>query len=242
MGDRPWKPSPFSCHGGAADAAERRHRHHHPHRSLRDVAAGRTRQLRLRAWRYLPDGSENPDFFLQPAALSRRADPRRRRLLRLRQLARGRGLGADGHGRALRHRALVRPDLLQQLLPERPAADPLPRADVLAIADELEAATRPGSDSEPRLGIDLQTARSPRRAGGKIEFQIDGIRRDALLKGLNEVALRSRARRDRRPSGQGARRDAVALSGGLTINTSCSSPRGGESPASPPPRGRGSAS
>ena len=36
-GDRPWKPSPCSMPGGAADAAERQHRHHHP-----DRAAGAT--------------------------------------------------------------------------------------------------------------------------------------------------------------------------------------------------------
>ncbi|MEA2801410.1 MAG: 3-isopropylmalate/(R)-2-methylmalate dehydratase small subunit, partial [Rhodospirillaceae bacterium] len=65
----------------------------------------------------------------------------------------------------------------------------LPRAEVLAIADELEAATRPGSNSEPRLSIDLQNRTVVTPSGRKIEFQVDGIRRDALLKGLNEVAL-----------------------------------------------------
>ena len=65
----------------------------------------------------------------------------------------------------------------------------LPRADVLAIADELEAATRPGSNSEPRLSIDLHNRTVVTPSGRKIEFQVDGIRRDALLKGLNEVAL-----------------------------------------------------
>ncbi len=65
----------------------------------------------------------------------------------------------------------------------------LPRAEVLAIAAELEAATRPGSNSEPRLSVDLHNRTVTTPSGRKIEFQVDGIRRDALLKGLNEVAL-----------------------------------------------------
>jgi 3-isopropylmalate/(R)-2-methylmalate dehydratase small subunit len=65
----------------------------------------------------------------------------------------------------------------------------LPRAEVLAIAAELEAATRPGSNSEPRLSVDLHNRTVVTPSGRRIEFKVDGIRRDALLKGLNEVAL-----------------------------------------------------
>ena len=65
----------------------------------------------------------------------------------------------------------------------------LDRADVLAIAGELEAAARPGSNSEPRLSIDLEKREVATPSGRRITFHVDGIRRDALLKGLNEVAL-----------------------------------------------------
>ena len=89
----------------------------------------------------------------------------------------------------------------------------LPRAEVLAIAEELEAATRPGSNSEPRLAVDLDERTVTTPSGRRITFEVDGIRRDALLKGLNEVALTlTRESRDRCPPGQGARQDAVAVS------------------------------
>ena len=65
----------------------------------------------------------------------------------------------------------------------------LPRHEVLAIAAELEAATRPGSNSEPRLTVDLGERTVSLPSGRKISFQVDGIRREALLKGLDEVAL-----------------------------------------------------
>jgi 3-isopropylmalate/(R)-2-methylmalate dehydratase small subunit len=65
----------------------------------------------------------------------------------------------------------------------------LPREEVLAIAAELEAATRPGSNSEPRLAVDLQERTVSLPSGRKISFQVDGIRRESLLKGLDEVAL-----------------------------------------------------
>ena len=65
----------------------------------------------------------------------------------------------------------------------------LDRADVLAIAGELEAATRPGSNSEPRLSIDLEKREVVTPSGRRIAFHVDGIRRKALLTGLNEVAL-----------------------------------------------------
>src|SRR5476649_2761882 len=65
----------------------------------------------------------------------------------------------------------------------------LDRADVLAIAGELDAATRPGSNSEPRLSIDLEKREVVTPSGRRITFHVDGIRREALLTGLNEVAL-----------------------------------------------------
>ena len=63
----------------------------------------------------------------------------------------------------------------------------LPREDVLAIAAELEGATRPGSNSEPRLTIDLEARTVTTPSGRKISFHVDRLRRDALLKGLDEV-------------------------------------------------------
>ena len=54
---------------------------------------------RFEALRYRQDGSENPDFVLNQRAVPRCADSARRRELRLRLVARGRGVGADGDGR-----------------------------------------------------------------------------------------------------------------------------------------------
>jgi 3-isopropylmalate/(R)-2-methylmalate dehydratase small subunit len=65
----------------------------------------------------------------------------------------------------------------------------LPRREVLAIAAELEAATRPGSNSEPRLAVDLEARTVTTPSGRQITFQVDGIRRHSLLEGLNEVEL-----------------------------------------------------
>ena len=74
----------------ADDAPEHRHRHHHPDpspaRRGRRPSSATTPSSRCAT---CPDGSENPDFVAQPASLSRRADPGRRRQLRLR-LARAR--------------------------------------------------------------------------------------------------------------------------------------------------------
>jgi hypothetical protein len=75
----------------------------------------------------------------------------------------------------------------------------LDRADVEAIAAELEAAARPGSNSQPRLSVDLQDRTVTTPSGRRIDFKVDGIRRDSLLKGLNEVALTLTRGRTRSP-------------------------------------------
>ena len=98
-------------------------------------------------------------------------------------------MGAHGLRHPLRDRAQLRPIFFNNCFQNGVLPIQLPRADVLAIADELEAATRPGSNSEPRLSIDLHNRTVVTPSGRKIEFHVDGIRRDALLKGLNEVAL-----------------------------------------------------
>ena len=96
-------------------------------------------------WRYDPDGGENPDFVLNQPRYRNSADPARRAEFRLRQLARGRGLGADALRHPLRDRAELRRDLLQQRLPERICLPvTLPRAETVhRLADAVTAAPEP---------------------------------------------------------------------------------------------------
>ena len=108
-----------------ADAPERRHRHHHPDPSPARRGAGRARALRLRA-AALPARRQRQSGVLRSTSPPTRAP---QIVVADNNFAcgsspRGRGVGADGHGHPRRHRAVVRADLLQQLLPERRAADP----------------------------------------------------------------------------------------------------------------------
>ncbi len=63
--------------------------------------------------RFRPDGSENPDFVLNQAALPQRQNPDRRRQFRLRVEPRARALGAARFRHPLRHRAKLCRHLLQ---------------------------------------------------------------------------------------------------------------------------------
>jgi 3-isopropylmalate/(R)-2-methylmalate dehydratase small subunit len=184
-----------------------------PIHRLRDVAQAELGPYAFEPLRYLPDGSDNPEFPLNKPAYKGAEILVADNNFACGSSREGRGVGADGHGHPRRHRPVLRADLPQQLLPERRAADPArPRATCWPsrASSRRDAA---GANSEPRLGIDLHNRTVTTPSGRRIEFQVDGIRRDALLKGLNEVALTFDARgRDRRPPGQGARQDAVALS------------------------------
>src|SRR5882762_9267763 len=160
-----------------------------PIHRLRDVAQAELGPYAFEPWRYLPDGSENPEFFMhQPAYRGAEI------VVADNNFACGSSReGAVWAMMGMGVRCVIAPSFgpifFNNCFQNGVLPIQLPRADVLAIADELEAATRPGSNSEPRLSIDLHNRTVVTPSGRKIEFHVDGIRRDALLKGLNEVAL-----------------------------------------------------
>ena len=160
-----------------------------PIHRLRDVAQAELGPYAFEPWRYLPDGSENPEFFMhQPAYRGAEI------VVADNNFACGSSReGAVWAMMGMGVRCVIAPSFgpifFNNCFQNGVLPIQLPRADVLAIADELEAATRPGSNSEPRLSIDLHNRTVVTPSGRRIEFHVDGIRRDALLKGLNEVAL-----------------------------------------------------
>src|SRR5512139_3481558 len=160
-----------------------------PIHRLRDVAQADLGPYAFEPWRYLPDGSENPDFFLhQPAYRGAEI------VVADNNFACGSSReGAVWAMMGMGVRCVIAPSFgpifFNNCFQNGVLPIELPRAEVLAIAAELEASTRPGSNSEPRLAIDLHERTVTTPSGRKISFHVDGIRRDALLKGLNEVAL-----------------------------------------------------
>jgi len=160
-----------------------------PIHRLRDVAQADLGPYAFEPWRYLPDGSENPDFFMhQPA-------------FRGAQIVVAGDNFACGSSRegavwammGMGVRCVIAPSFgpifFNNCFQNGVLPIQLDRADVEAIAGELEAAARPGSNSQPRLSVDLQNRTVTTPSGRRIDFKVDGIRRDSLLKGLNEVAL-----------------------------------------------------
>ena len=160
-----------------------------PIHRLRDVAQADLGPYAFEPWRYLPDGSENPDFFLhQPAYRGAEI------VVADNNFACGSSReGAVWAMVGMGVRSVIAPSFgpifFNNCFQNGVLPIQLPRAEVLAIAAELEAATRPGANSEPRLVVDLHERTVTTASGRKISFHVDGIRRDALLKGLNEVAL-----------------------------------------------------
>ncbi|MFI4999872.1 MAG: 3-isopropylmalate dehydratase small subunit [Reyranellales bacterium] len=160
-----------------------------PIHRLRDVAQAELGPYAFEPWRYLPDGSDDPEFFLNKPAY-RGAEI----VVADNNFACGSSReGAVWAMMGMGVRAVIAPSFgpifFNNCFQNGVLPIQLPRAEVLAIAEELEAATRPGSNSEPRLAIDLHERTVTTPSGRRIKFQVDGIRRDALLKGLNEVAL-----------------------------------------------------
>jgi 3-isopropylmalate/(R)-2-methylmalate dehydratase small subunit len=160
-----------------------------PIHRLRDVAQADLGPYAFEPWRYLPDGSENPDFFLhQPAYRGAEI------VVADNNFACGSSReGAVWAMVGMGVRSVIAPSFgpifFNNCFQNGVLPIQLPRTEVLTIAGELEAATRPGANSEPRLIIDLQERTVTTPSGRKISFHVDAIRRDALLKGLNEVAL-----------------------------------------------------
>jgi 3-isopropylmalate/(R)-2-methylmalate dehydratase small subunit len=160
-----------------------------PIHRLRDVAQADLGPYAFEPLRYLPDRSDNPEFPLNKPAYKGAEI-----IVADNNFACGSSReGAVWAIMGMGVRCVIAPSFgpiffnncfQNGMLPIQ-----LPREDVLAIAAELEAATRPGSNSEPRLAVDLEERTVSLPSGRKISFQVDGIRRESLLKGLDEVAL-----------------------------------------------------
>src|SRR5262249_34514527 len=156
---------------------------------LRDVAQAELGPYAFEPWRYLPDGSDNPDFFLNKPAYKGAEIVVADENFACGSSREGAGWAIQGMGVRAGVAPPLGPIFFNNCFQNGVLPIQLPRAEVLAIAAELEGATRPGSNSEPRLTIDLEKRTVTTPSGRTISFHVDGIRRDALLKGLNEVAL-----------------------------------------------------
>jgi 3-isopropylmalate/(R)-2-methylmalate dehydratase small subunit len=160
-----------------------------PIHRLRDVAQAELGAYAFEPLRYLPDGSDNPEFPLNKPAFKGAQI-----LVADNNFACGSSReGAVWALMGMGIRCVIAPSFgpifFNNCFQNGVLPIQLPREDVLAIAAELEGATRPGANSEPRLAINLHDRTVTTPSGRKIEFKVDGIRRESLLKGLNEVEL-----------------------------------------------------
>ena len=168
---------------GPAAARQRRHRRHHPHRAAHHARA-RTSSVPTPSRRCATarTAARTPtSCFNQPAF---RDAP---------ILLAGDNFGCgssregavwalQGTGRALRHRAELRRHLLQQLLPERHAADPPAR---LRRSRRWPRPARTASRSRSTCS----SARIQAAGGVATPFTVDPLRREALLHGLDDIGL-----------------------------------------------------
>jgi 3-isopropylmalate/(R)-2-methylmalate dehydratase small subunit len=160
-----------------------------PIHHLRDAAQAELGTYAFAPLRYLPDGRDNPEFPLnQPAYKGAQI------LVADSNFACGSSReGAVWALTGMGIRSVIAPSFgpifFNNCFQNGVLPIQLDRVDVLAIAAELEASTRPGANSEPRLSIDLHERTVTTPSGRKIAFKVDAIRRDALLSGLNEVEL-----------------------------------------------------
>jgi 3-isopropylmalate/(R)-2-methylmalate dehydratase small subunit len=137
----------------------------------------------LAALRYLPDGSENPEFVLNQA-------PFRSSQILLAGANFGCGSSREGAVRALMQmglRAVLAPgfgDIFygncfqNGMLPVKLAS-----ASIDAIA--LELRNSPGA--QVTVDLEQQLVRSP--SGGEYAFEVPRLRRDALLEGVDDIGL-----------------------------------------------------
>ena len=108
--------------------------------------------------------------------------PGRRRELRLRLVARGRGLGARRLRLPRVDRAVLRRHLPQQLLQERRAADPAAAGAIAALLGDASRRPAPRSRSTCRR-------RRSRAATALERFEIEPFRKECLLAGIDEIDL-----------------------------------------------------
>ena len=135
----------------------------------------------LEAMRYRAGRLAESELCAQRVALQARADPARRTEFRLWLVARRRGDGIDGDGRALRDRAELRRYFSRQLFSQR---TPAGRACLKARSKNWRhnRATVTLPSISPR-----QVIVAPSRE--ITTFSIDPLQRDALLEGLDEIGL-----------------------------------------------------
>jgi 3-isopropylmalate/(R)-2-methylmalate dehydratase small subunit len=151
------------------------------------VGAGRRSELgryAFESWRYRPDGSENPDFILN-------REPYRRARILLAGRNFGCGSSREGAVWALAQmgfRAVLAPtfgDIFRNncfqngILPVT-----LAQAAVEAIARQVEAAPE-----QNLVTVDLARSLVVAPDGSQTTFSIDALRREALLEGLDDIAL-----------------------------------------------------
>ena len=154
--------------------------------------------------RYLPDGSDNPEFVSESRAFQRRTDPARRPQLRVRQLA---GVGRVVAARArhpLRHRRELRRHLLRQLLPERRACRSC------SEPHEIGELAREAAGGEA-VEVDLQTCRITAPSGRTIAFEVNPTRRTQLLEGAGRSRPRNAPAGEQIEAFQRADRQAEAV-------------------------------
>ena len=157
-----------------------------PKQFLKTIAAHRPRQepVRRDALRRRT-ATRSPDFVLNQPAYRNAADPRRRRQLRLRLLARACALGAARLRHPLRDLDQLRRHLLQQLLQERHPADRA-AAGGGRRADGRRRARAP----TPRMTVDLESAdgHRPPTAGCSPSRSMPSSKH-CLLNGLDDIGL-----------------------------------------------------
>ena len=123
------------------------------------------------------DWRKDPDVRAEPARVRGRVHPRRGPELRLRLVARARGLGAPGLRLRGRDRALVRRHLRRELGADRPAHG--------------RSARGAGARARRRrreLTVDLETRRSP-PDGRTIRLRVRPVPAHKLLNGLDDIGL-----------------------------------------------------
>jgi 3-isopropylmalate/(R)-2-methylmalate dehydratase small subunit len=137
----------------------------------------------FRAWRYLADGSDNPDFVLNRA-------PFRDAVILLTGINFGCGSSREPAVWALMGlgiRAIIAPSFgdifYNNCFQNGVLPIMLPEDTVRAIAAEVEAAP------DAPMTVDLENCIIANARGLRISFSIDEARRSALLEGLDEVGM-----------------------------------------------------
>ena len=154
-----------------------------PIHRLRDVAQAELGPYAFEPWRYLPDGSENPEFFMhQPAYRGAQI------VVADNNFACGSSReGAVWALKGMGIKAVIAPyfgDIFNNncfqngILPV-----PLPIEEVEQLADEMKV-----SPGNARVTVDLENCVVISPTGRTIPFKVDARRQHAMLNGLDDIA------------------------------------------------------